>query len=146
MSLLNPTHGELLDRLTIVVHKLSRIALFGGGVAPSAALATELQGLLDRVGADLGAGARLLIVELAALNAAIWEREDTARALAGKCDPAFYAALTAGTRKLADCRQRVILLIDGKTEKESEKSWMWAEGGTVQVHPAGVGRTDGGAE
>lgn len=145
MSLLKPTHGELLDRLTIVAHKLVRLDIFGKVAWSSThdrlkAEVDELAHLTDRNSSEVR------VIVLAAINAAIWEREDMARALAGKCDPGFYAALTAGTRKLADRRQRIILLIDGKTEKESEKSWMWVEGGTVQVHPAGVGRTDGGAE
>lgn len=81
--LVNPGLGDLIDRLTILALKIVHGEDRGRDVKP---FITEREALLKQLGADaspLAATGATLIMELGAVNAALWQAEDQVRALRG---------------------------------------------------------------
>lgn len=135
MSLLEPTPGEMCDRVTIIALKQE-----SGNKAPHlekerAALMGQLVKLvmLPEKGARCGG----YVHALAAVNAFIWHKEAEIRELIRARrhqdpmnDDADAGALAKEIRKLADRRHQLIAEIDklfGDPRAGKEKSWMQGE-------------------
>ena len=158
MSLLTPSFGETVDRLTIIALKQeagnTSAHLEEEGQALTALLAKKCK---DREGVLLIAqeyNKRRLYDRLAAVNAFIWHKEDEIRGLGkplpiGNATEAILSAaatrrtaeLAVQVRKLADRRHELIAEIDqlvGDPRAGKEKSWMRGEGGVAPSDHAGL--------
>lgn len=119
MRLVNPGEGDELDRITVLTLKRLVVPTFGEA---------EYAALLD--GKELGHAA----LQVQALNARVWEREDALRALGrlrqvvSRIPPdcgeraqamldELIAELALGTRRLNDQRHEILAELNGYKEK-----------------------------
>lgn len=114
MSLINPGLGDVIDRLTILARKKAE--------RPEAKhFPPEFTQLLAKV--DTGETTQTIIrfiIELAAINATIWERINMARELVR----ADRGGLALSLIHLNDTRQEIVAALnklDGKNEEEKIK-------------------------
>jgi hypothetical protein len=120
MTILNPTRGEILDRLSIVQRRLLEREVAG---LPWDHVAQELEELLRALAADETTQQQIrLTSSLAAVNAALWERENRLRELIPKpttnklkpWSPEVEAQdLAFQIARLNDTRSGLIAEIDG---------------------------------
>ena len=111
MTFLSPTRGELLDRLSIVARRAVECWL--GDLAATNDAARQEGHALTAALVPGSSDDRLKFwaaAELAATNAALWERENLLRA---EEIPELVAKLAREIARLNDERSRLIALIDG---------------------------------
>lgn len=104
MSLTEPDTGELLDRLTILSRKILERP-------ENEHFKREQTQIMDRLGKwQFSEGPLVLLLELAAVNAALWQADDEIRALRGnsKSDIADAGCKTFMVQSLNDRRAEIV--------------------------------------
>ena len=110
MSLLHPTPGQVLDRLSILRLKQEAYANQGRDAAGLVKEISELIAHINKLGVSLPAVA-ILREELATINEALWSAEDRVRQL-GASEVRELAATAKVIAQLNDDRMRLVKRID----------------------------------